>query len=46
LRFYGQILAFLRSLSISGQIFEKWIRSLSFRTKNRDLVVDRKAENG
>jgi hypothetical protein len=26
--------AFLRSLSFSGQIFEKWIRSLSFRTKS------------
>ena len=46
LPFSGQILVFLRSLSFSGQIFEKRIRSLSVRTKNRDLVVDKKAENG
>ena len=46
LPFSGQILGFLRSLSFSGQIFEKFVRSLSFRTKNRDLIADKKAENG
>ena len=30
----------LRSLSFSGQIFEKWIRSLSFRTKSRNLLAE------
>ena len=29
-----------------GHFPDKWIRSLSFRTKIRDLVADRKAENG
>ena len=30
----------MRSLSFSGQIFEKWIRSLSFRTKSRNLLAE------
>jgi hypothetical protein len=46
LPFSGQILAIFGSLSLSGRLFGKKLRSLSFRTKNPDSVADKKPENG